>query len=196
MTTYTNQWNYATDSQLDTLISLADFKVITGNTLSSTDAQITATLKAVSNAVRSFCGWHVSPSLTCYWQGDADGRLVQLPAMNVTSIHSVTINGSALASTEYSWRPSGLIRLKKPVDDDWGQLVSVEFESGVSADILGATVSQIAVNTLVAPAGVQREQVGDVSIAYNLTASGVTGGIRLLPSDKAMLKAFQLPPVR
>ena len=34
------------------------------------------------------------------------------------------------------------------------------------------------------------EQAGDVSVTYNTTASGVSGGVRLLDSDLAMLAPY------
>lgn len=193
MTSYMNQWGYSTTQELPPLISVEDFTKATGGELSSTADQITWTLNAASGAIRTFCGWHVGPGLTCTWQGDADGRLVQLPVMNVTSIHSIVVNGVELASTDYAWRDSGLIRLAKPVLDDWGRGVVVEFEAGCESGALDAIVTQIAVNNLVAPAGIMREQVGDLNVTYNMTGNGVTGGIRLISSDKSQLKAFKLP---
>lgn len=194
MTSYINQWGYSTSAPLPALISVEDFTKATGGEMSSSTDQIQATLDAASGAIRSFCGWHVGPSLRCSWQGDANGRLIQLPVMNVTSIHSLFVNGVELASTEYAWRDSGLIRLAKPVQDDWGRRVIVEFDAGCDSQALNAVVTQVAVNNLVAPAGIMREQIGDAALTYNQTANGVTGGIRLISSDKAMLKAFKLPP--
>ncbi len=57
---------------------------------------------------------------------------------------------------------------------------------------LAAVVAQIAANALAAPAGVRAEQAGDVSVTYNTTASGVSGGVRLLDSDLAMLAPYAI----
>lgn len=191
-----NQWGYSTLETLPSLISLEDFNIATGDEMSSSPEQVQAVLNAASNAIRSYCHWHVAPQITCTWQGDADGRLIQLPVMNVTSIHSISVNGVELAESEYAWRDSGLIRLAKPVCDDWGRRVAVEFEAGCDSDALDAVVTQIAVNNLVAPAGVLREQAGEVAITYNQTAVGVTGGVRLMASDRALLSPYKLPPSR
>lgn len=189
----TNPWNYEIAGNIPSVISADDFNVFTGGAMSSTDDQINATLRAVSAAIRNYCGWHVAPNARCYWRGDADGSLVQLPAMNVTSVHTVKVAGRTLDPAEYAWRKSGLIRLAKEPADDWGQLVEVDFEAGVDPGNLASIASQLATNALVAPAGVLSERAGDVSIQYNTTASGVAGGIRLLASDKEMLDAFKLP---
>jgi hypothetical protein len=191
--TQTNPWNYDTAEDLPSVISAEDFDVITGGVMSSSSEQIDAVLDAVSATIRMYCGWHVAPNVRCAWRGDADGNLVQLPAMNVTSVHSVTVSGRVLDTGEYAWHKSGLIRLAKPLADDWGQLVEVEFDAGVNADYIAPIAAQLATNALVAPAGVLSERAGDVSIQYNSTANGVAGGIRLLDSDKETLNALKLP---
>ena len=183
-------WGYEIVGDLGNMLSVDELQEMTGGILSSSYEQIEATMSAVSYAIRAFCGWHVTPNVECVWTGDADGRLAQLPAMGVTSIHSVKVNG---ADVDYDWRTSGLIRLKRPVCDDWGRLVVVDYEAGFDTEALASVVSQVAVNALVAPAGVMREQAGDVAITYNQTGAGVTGGIRLLSSDKQLLQPYKLP---
>lgn len=196
MTASMTQWGYSVLEEMPSLISYEDFMTATGNEMSGSAEQIQAVLDAASNSIRSYCHWHISPSLTCSWRGDADGCIVQLPTMNVTSIHSVIVNGVELAESDYAWRDSGLIRLARPVHDDWGRPVAVEFEAGCDSDAVAAIVTQVAVNNLVAPAGVLREAAGEVSITYNQTAVGVTGGVRLMASDRTLLSSFRLPPTR
>ena len=60
---------------------------------------------------------------------------------------------------------------------------------------LVTVAAQVASNALAAPAGVQSEQAGNVSISYNQTASGVSGGVRLLDSDLQMLRVYTLGEV-
>ena len=57
---------------------------------------------------------------------------------------------------------------------------------------LVTVAAQVASNALAAPAGVQSEQAGNVSISYNQPASGVSGGVRLLDSDLALLRLSAL----
>lgn len=74
----------------------------------------------------------------------------------------------------------------------------MRYESGIPAEMAGAleaVCSQVAANALAAPAGVSSEQSGGVSISYNQTAQGVSGGIRLLDSDLAMLAPYMLGDV-
>lgn len=193
MTTTRTPWGYDVVGDLGSLMSVEDFKEFTGGVMSSSDEQIEATLAAVSSVVRAYCGWHISPIVECIWTGDANGTLVQLPAMNVSTVHSVSVSGSE--TSDYAWRSSGLIRLGKCPSDDWGRLINADYDAGVDADTIAAVVSQLAVNALVAPAGVMREQAGDVAITYNQTAVGVSGGIRLLSTDKILLDPYKLPTI-
>lgn len=193
MTNTRTPWGYDVVGTLPALMTAEEFAVITGGIMSSSTAQIEATLAAVSAAIRSYCGWHVAPNIECIWQGDADGKLVELPGMGVSTVHSVTVAGD---NADHTWRKSGLVRLDTPVNDDWGQLVVVDYDAGFDTSVLSSVVSQLAVNALVAPAGVMREQAGDVAITYNQTAVGVTGGIRLLASDKLLLDPYKLPAWR
>ncbi len=187
-----NSWTYETSGDLPALLSAEDFAVLTGNSLSSTTEQIEAVLASVSQVVRDYCGWHISPNLVCTWKGDGDGRLVQLPAMFITDVSSVKVDGRTLSASEYQWKDDGLLRLARPLPDNWGRRVEVEFSAGVDTDAIAAVVSQVAVNYLVAPAGVSSETAGGVSISYNSTGYGMTGGIRLHSTDKATLAQYRI----
>ena len=57
---------------------------------------------------------------------------------------------------------------------------------------MAQVVAQIASNALAGAAGVSSETAGGVSISYNRTADGVSGGVSLLPRDKEMLQAYRL----
>jgi len=186
-----NAWGYETDT-MPALLTAEEFAVLTGNTLSSTTTQIEAVLSGVSQVVRDYCGWHVSPKLTCTWKGDGDGRIVELPAIFVSEIASVKVDGRTLSSNEYQWKQDGLIRLAQPLKDDWGRRVEVEFSAGVSSAAIQDVVSQVAVNYLVAPAGVSSEMVGSAMITYNATGYGIAGGIRLHSTDKATLAQYRI----
>lgn len=72
-------------------------------------------LAMVCAEVRSFCGWHIAPSLeivnrTC-WFGDRG--LVTLQSTHVTEVASVAVCGNTLtAGTDFTWQePKGWLRL-------------------------------------------------------------------------------------
>ena len=185
-------WGY-TVASLDSMISVAQFKALCPG-LSSTDAQIQAVLDSVSSAIRDYCGWHVGPSLECAFTGDGEGRLLMLPGMGVTQVSSLEING--VTSTDYEWTAAGMVRLKNSVFPREWRSVECVYTAGFDAESIGQVVAQIASNALAAAPGVSSERAGNVSITYNQTGNGITGGVSLLPRDYAMLAPYRLARAR
>ena len=99
-------WDY-TVNELPPILSVADFKSLYP-TMSSTDDEIESVLCATSQAIRDYCGWHVSPELECTFTGDGEGNILVLPAMGVTEVESLTIND---VDTPCEFRSSGLVRI-------------------------------------------------------------------------------------
>lgn len=186
-------WGYdlADGGEIPSIITPSQFAVLTGGRMSSTTEQVQAMLDATSAAVRGYCGWHVAPALECVWVGDAPDGICQLPAMGV-SVTSVEVGGTALDPTAYEWAESGLVRLRGRAPR-W-RSVRVEFAAGYDGgtDGIGAVVAQLAANALAASPGVREEHAGQVGISYNQTASGVSGGVRLLDSDRALLDPWRV----
>ena len=188
MTATVTPWGYSVDD-MQSLISVEQFRLLCPG-LSSTDAQIQAVLDSVSAAIRDYCGWHVAPSLECTYIGDGEGHLLMLPAMGVTEVDSLTIDGDA--ATDYEWTAAGMVRLKKSTFPDKWRSVECVYTAGFTSAAIGQVVAQIASNAIVAAPGVANERVGDVSIAYNQTGTGITGGVSLLPRDYELLAPYKL----
>lgn len=187
-------WGY-TVASLSSIMTVEQFKALCPG-LSSTDEQIQAVLDSVSSAIRDYCGWHVGPSLQCTFTGNGEGRLLMLPAMGMTAVESLEIGGTDVASTEYEWTAAGMVRLKGcAFPDAWRSVVCV-YTAGFSAESIGQVVAQIASNALAAAPGVSSERAGNVSITYNQTGSGITGGVSLLPRDYALLAPYRLARAR
>lgn len=188
MTATVTPWGYSVD-ELQSLISVEEFRLLCPG-LSSTDAQIQAVLDSASSAIRDYCGWHVAPSLECTYIGNGEGHLLMLPAMGVTEVDSLEIDGDAV--TEYEWTAAGMVRLKSSVFPDKWRSVECVYTAGFTSAAIGQVVAQIASNAIVAAPGVANERVGDVSIAYNQTGIGITGGVSLLPRDYELLAPYKL----
>lgn len=185
-------WGYTVDS-LDSMISVSDFRALCPG-MSSTDEQVQAVLDAVSAAVRDYCGWHVSPSLECTFTGHGEGGLLILPAMGVTSVESLSVSGEAV--TDYEWTAAGMVRLKGVTfPNEWRSVVCT-YNAGFSIGAIGQVVAQIASNALAAAPGVANERAGNVSITYNQTGAGITGGVSLLPRDYEILAPYKLARAR
>lgn len=181
-------WGYEVEG-LDSLISVQEFRALFP-TMSSTDAQIQAVLDAVSAAIRDFCGWHVSPVIECTYTGRGNGDLLMLPSMCVQSVESLTVSGEE--TTEYEWTDAGMVRLtNNRFPDSWRSVVCT-YTAGVSSASVAQVAAQIAAKSLAAAPGVSSERAGDVSITYNATGTGITGGVSLLARDYALLYPYKL----
>lgn len=181
-------WGYSVES-LEPVMTVEAFRELCPN-MASTDEQIAATIMAVSESVRDYCGWHVAPSLECTYKGEGEGRLLVLPAMGVTDVSSLTVEGRQV--TGFEWKPSGLVRLTRGCfPDKWGS-VACTYTAGFAPASVGQVVAQIAANSLAASPGVSDERAGNVSITYNRTGDGITGGVSLLDRDMAQLSYYRL----
>lgn len=183
---------------IPSIVSNDEFEKITGGAYDGNEVNVKLILAAVSSAVRDYCGWHVAPLLKCEYRTEEADRLLWIPSMYVKSIDSVTYKGNALNVDDVEWKRSGVIRL--PVinhDQKWGDYV-VDYTAGLDSGsaALKQIVSQIAVNALAAAPGVRSESAGQVSITYNTTGDGITGGVSLLSRDKLLLQPYRLTNVK
>ena len=185
-------WGYTVES-LASMVDVYQFRELCPG-LSSTDDQIQAVLDSVSSAIRDYCGWHVGPSLECTFTGNGEGRLLMLPAMGVISVDSLEVKGESV--TDFEWTAAGMVRLKSSVFPDEWRSVECVYTAGFDASSIGQVVAQIASNALAAAPGVANERAGNVSITYNQTGAGITGGVSLLPRDYAILAPYRLVRVR
>lgn len=197
--TYT-PWGYEVGAEeagpLPPVIDAEQLAALTQGRFGPDTEGVESVLAGVSAAIRAACGWHVSPSLPCRAALTGGDRLIALPALLVTGIESVTEAGQPLDDGCYEWTQSGAMR--RCQWRRWApgyRSVVVEYEAGIPSAIaadLGVVAAQVASNALVAPAGVRQESAGDVSITFNQTGNGVSGGVRLLDSDIAMLAPYRL----
>lgn len=189
-------WGYSIEEQLPPLISLDQLADATQGRFGPDTIGAKSAVDGVSAAIRAFCGWHVAPAATVTERTSGPGRVIALSSMMVGSVESVAENGVELGEGQYEYDQRGLIRRAgwRCWPDGYGSVV-VRYVSGFDLSAVPdvATVAaQVAANALAAPAGVRSEQAGDVSITYNQTGTGISGGIRLLDSDMAMLAPYAL----
>lgn len=182
-------WGYEVKGKLPPIIDESQFDTLTGGVMSATSEQKTAMLDAVSAAIRDYCGWHVGPTLECDWVGEGEGRLLVLPALNVTQIKMLEIDGEP---AEFEYKTQGLVRLKSGTFPDSWQSVRCSYKAGYTVETLGEIVAQITSNALVAAPGIAEEHAGSVGATYNRTGDGITGGVSILPRDLALLTPYKL----
>lgn len=185
---FETDWGYSVDG-LSQIVTVEEYRELCPG-LSSTDLQLGMALNAISAAIRNHCGWHVAPVFDCEFIGEGEGRTLVLPSMSVQSVDSLEVCDEPVE--EYEWTPSGMVRLKSGAFPDAWRSVKCTYKAGYSTDAIAQVVMQIASNALTASPGVVSERVGDVSVTYNQTGVGITGGVSLLPRDIEMLAPYKL----
>lgn len=195
-------WGYSAaveDGKLPPIITPAQLEEATGGRFGPKTPGVETVLAGVSAVIRDACGWHVSPVLDVEERTGGPGKVIALRTLMMPEDPEVVELGEELGPGQFEWDQRGLIRRAcfRQWPGGWGSVVA-RYKSGIPASMapaLVAVAAQVASNALAAPAGVQSEQAGNVSISYNQTASGVSGGVRLLDSDVAMLRAYMLGEV-
>lgn len=195
-------WGYSIatdDGKLPPLITPKQLEDATGGRFGASTKGVDSVLSGVSAAIRDACGWHVSPVLECSERTQGPGIAIALHTLAMPSVVSITESGEKLDDDDFEFIERGMIRRAgcRQWPCEWGSVV-VRYMSGIDpnmAPALVAIAAQVASNCLAAPAGVSSEQAGSVSISYNQTASGVSGGVRLLDSDLAMLAPYAIREV-
>lgn len=213
-------WGYIIDTQtLPDLITTTDFSKFTNGKFGTTDTRIAACIPSVSSAIRNYCGWHISPNLTCgmlynvrdlrdaFVNGDL---LIQLPATFVTSVEKVVL-GAVWDSDEGDWKGEiitdserfeigmgeGLLKVYDVGYQDRHSRIFIKYTAGLSSDAI-PLVKEIAANrvtrALTDTYGVNSETAGGVSISYASGWSG-KGSAALTDDTREILEAYKVKGV-
>ncbi|UGS26327.1 hypothetical protein K8F61_17125 [Microbacterium resistens] len=170
--------------QLDSFATATDMSDRTqGQVTAASHPFLERELEAATQDIRDFCGWHIAPARQVEYR--RTGRLpddVWLPAMEVQSIDSVTIDGTA-------WTDVAVQRVEFDRDTGWtnltGRSVIVKYTAGFKKtppNLLTATL-EMAAAALGTSMGWTREQAAGVSVDYGRAGGGIDpdspGGRRL-----------------
>ena len=186
-------WGYDID-HIEPLLSVEDFNALTGGVHSGNTDRVKTALEAASQAIRNYCGWHISPSLDCTAYPMGGERLIKLHANYVSDVRSVVEDGVELTSGQYEWRFDGLLR--RACFKNWsGRWNSIEVEYTAGYDIaavpdLAEAVRAITEGVLAVSAGVMSESADGVSISYSANASSIAAA--LTPSYKSALAIYKV----
>lgn len=194
MTLSMTPWGYSIDGELPDVLTLAEY-VAMGRAEKPATQQM---LSAASQVVRDFCRWHVYPQIACEWTGEGSGKLVELPALSISSVTSVTEtrNGtaSALSDAQYEWSQQGMIRRAQFMEwpSEW-RSVTVAYTAGYPSLVEAAkqVVAQLADNALAAPAGISSERAGNVELSYN-SVGGMSGGMAIGAREATILAPYRI----
>lgn len=181
------------------LLTPADIEAASRGRIMASDPRVALMIAAVSAAVRDYCGWHVAPVLTCQIETEAQDGIIYLPANVVRAVAYVRVRDALLQPGEYGLKRNGMVRLYggSLMVPKWGDY-EVEYSAGYddATSIVKQVATQIALNALAATPGVRSESAGQVSLSYNQTGDGITGGVSLLGRDLAILKPYRLYRLR
>lgn len=130
-------------------------------------------LDAATQDIRDFCRWHIAPKLRVeYRRAGHSVEQVWLPAMQITSIDSVTIDGIV-------WSEAAVAAVDFDEDTGWtglcGRSVRIEYTAGYSdvpASIEAVTL-ELAAAGLGTSLGFTREQAGAVSVSFGRAGGGI-----------------------
>ena len=170
-------WGYDVSESIDPIVSESDFHKMTGNAYSGNQHVGTA-LAAASQAIRNYCGWHITPSVDCTAHPAGGTTVMRLPAGYVSAIDTITENETVV--TDYEWKRTGLIRRAcRPWSDTWDG-IKVDYTAGYDEDAvpdLAEAVCSIASGVLTVAVGVVQESADGVSITYSSSANSVASAL-------------------
>lgn len=199
------QWGYTitdADSLTDMLTS-SEFETFTSGQYTDT-AKIEAEISSASSAFRNHVGWHLYPSQECELNTTFyDERiairgselLIQLPATFVTSVESVTIDGTEYDS--FVIMPNGLLRV-------YGfsfchvqrySSIVIRYTAGLTESMMAAVKELLAhrvTHSVAVPAGITSQATGGVSVTYNANWINSSRATALPDDNKEVLAPYKL----
>lgn len=186
-------WGYDISTALGPLLSEDDFDEITNGAFAS-NPRVASALNAASQVVRNFCGWHISPSLSCTAHPAGDGKIKRLQAGYVSAISKVIDDGIELESTDYEWRDDGLVKRAYPKcwSSKWNG-TEITYTAGYdisSVPDLAEAVAAITAGVLSVSAGIASESADGVSISYSASASSIAAS--LTAQQKSALEFYKV----
>lgn len=154
-----------------------------GGAIPKTHPFLEKELQAATRTIHNACGWHIAQvEQLRYRKVRPFSEVVWLPAMQIKSIDSGTIDGATVTAMTTGFDPAiGWTPL-------CGRDVDITFTAGfdeVPEDLVTLTL-ELAAGALGSPLGISREQAGTVSVSYTRTSGQLT------EADHDRLAAYKL----
>ena len=206
-------YGYTLDAEtLPDFITTTEFDNYTANKFKN-DTRIAANIPSASEAIRNYCGWHISPNLVCgvnyrIWDlRDAfvgSDLLVQLPATYVTGITKIIVDAVLNSSTgeyegeewtDYDLSTNGTLRIYDVGARDKKCRIFIKYTAGFPNDKIAAIKELTAdrvTHAVANPYGVNSEAAGGVSISYSGTWAGNTSATALANDAREVLDAYKV----
>jgi hypothetical protein len=151
-------------------------------------------MRAAQAAVRHYCGWHISPSVTETITVDGyGGRTLALPSKHVTAIASITISGTDVIA-DAVWSEAGTVVLTSGLWPDLPGSVQVSLTHGWDTDDVpdvAAIILSVAKRARTNPGAISSQSVNGASVNF-ATSSGVPLGVPLMQAEMDALAPYRL----
>ena len=199
-------WGYSmTDvDEVPGMMTLSEFNSMTAEKYLA-DSRVEPDIKAATDAIRNYCGWHVYPSQACELNTTLYDKavtisdrvlMIQLPATFVPSIELIQIGDEVIDET-YVLMPNGILRV---YGLSWSRLklwtpVVVRYTAGIpegAADGLKELIAHRVTHALASSEGVQSETAGGVSVTYNANWINNSRATALADDNKEVLSPYRL----
>ena len=212
-------WGYTYDAEtLPDFIDTTDFSNYTNGKFGTTDTRISANITSASAAIRNYCGWHISPSLTCgmlYNVHDlrdafvGPDLLIQLPATFVSAVHKIVL-GAKWDEDAEDWKgeiitdpdrfdiQGGLLKVYDVGCLDRKSKIFVKYQAGLPGTNI-AVIKELTANKVTHAVtnayGITSEAAGGVSVTYNSAWSGRSSSTALADDTREVLDAYKVKGV-
>lgn len=202
-------WGYTLTGELTVLpnlITVEEYNTYTAGKYNE-DIRIESNIKAASQAIRNYCGWHVYPSAKCsmserllYGNGRAkrvgNDLMIQLPAKFVTAIESVIIDD--VNYTDFAFDSGGIVHVFDIPEMSRKSIVEVEYTAGITDNLMESIkelVSHRVTHALASSNGVTSEAAGGVSVTYNANWINSARATALPDDNKEVLAPYKIQGV-
>lgn len=202
-------WGYNLTGDVTTLqdlITEQEFNALTAGKYSG-NSRIAPEIKAASQAIRNYCGWHIYPSAECsmterllYGNGRAkrigSDLMIQLPAKHVTAVTSVLIDD--VTFTDYAFDSNGIIHVFDVPKMSRKTVIVIEYTSGISDALMDSVKELVAhrvTHALASSNGVTSEAAGGVSVTYNANWINSARASALPDDNKEVLAPYKIQGV-
>lgn len=211
-------WGYIIDSQsLPDFITVNEFSNFTNGKFGTTDTRISANIPSATASIRNYCGWHISPNLTCgmvYRVQDlrdafvGSDLLVQLPATLVTSVEKVVLDAVFNSETgEYEGdiadefdigMGNGLVRIYDVGGRSRKSNIFIKYTAGypdTNISVIKELTAHRVTHALSSSYGIMSESAGGVSVTYNASWAGNTRSTALPDDNREVLAQYKVKGV-
>lgn len=210
-------WGYIIDSNsLPDFINTTEFSNFTAGKF-GTDVRIATNIPSATASIRNYCGWHISPNLTCgmlYRVQDlrdafiGPDLLIQLPATFVTSIEKVVLDAvlnpeTGLYEGEVKedfdlGMGNGNVRIYDVGARDRKSNIFIKYTAGFpdsDIQVIKELTAHRVTHAVTSSYGVMSEAAGGVSVSYNAVWAGNTRSTALPDDNKEVLEAYKVKGV-